>query len=62
MNTLKKVPRPLLQFIHSLSLKVTVVSHYTKKLMKYDDYYQIVRISRKEFNKQMMQVCLFMYE
>ena len=73
MDTLKKAPKPLLQFIHSFFYEhATVIENnkisqytalnYTNKLMKYDDYCEMVRISRKEFNRQMTQVCLLMYE
>lgn len=73
MNVLKKAPKPLLQFIHSFfyehanviennKISQYTAHNYTNKLMKYDDYCEMVGISRKEFNKQMTQVCLFMYE
>lgn len=73
MATLKKAPKPLLQFIYSFFYEHTEIveaygnkrhvgTAYTNKLMKYDDYCEMVGISRKEFNKQMTQVCLLMYE
>ena len=73
MTTLKKAPKPLLQFIHSFfyehaeiveahGLKSHVGSAYTNKLMKYDDYCDMVGITRHEFNRLMTQVCLLMYE
>ena len=73
MTTLKKAPKPLLQFIYSFfyehteiveayGIKRHVGSAYTNKLMKYDDYCDMVGITRHEFNRQMTQVCLLMYE
>ena len=73
MTTLKKAPKPLLQFIHSFfyehaeiveahGTKAHVGSAYTNKLMKYDDYCEKFDISRHEFNRLMTQVCLLMYK
>ena len=73
MTALKNAPKPLLQFIHSFfyehaeiveahGTKRHVGSAYTNKLMKYDDYCTMVGITRHEFNNQMTQVCLLMYE
>ena len=73
MTTLKKAPKPLLQFIHSFfyehaeiveayGFKRHVGSAYTNKLMKYDDYCDMMGITRHEFNRLMTQVCLLMYE
>ena len=73
MTTLKKAPKPLLQFIYSFfyehaeiveahGTKAHVGSAYTNKLMKYDDYCEKFDISRHEFNRLMTQVCLLMYE
>ena len=73
MTTLKKAPKPLLQFIHSFfyehaeiveahGFKRHVGSAYTNKLMKYDDYCEKFDISRHEFNRLMTKTCLLMYE
>lgn len=73
MKALKKAPKPLLRFMHSFffeharvvennRISQYTIHSYTNQLMKYDDYCEIVGMTRIEFNRNMRQVCLFMYE